>query len=264
MTENPDISDRFLLAQEAAREAGRVALDCFRRRDRLVVEQKGPQDPVSDADRRVEALILKKIEGRFPLDGFLGEESGASAEFETSTRLWVVDPIDGTACFVSGIPTWCVSIALVAEGEIELGVVYDPNADELYAAARGRGATLNGVPVRVSDANDLSLGAVGVGFSSRISPGPSLGVMAKLLEAGGMFQRNGSGALSLAYVAAGRYLGYYEEHINAWDAMAGMALIREAGGWTNNFLANDCLAKGNMALACAPGVARRLREICGA
>ena len=259
----PGASDRFLAAQAVVRDAGRLALDCFRRPDQLTVERKGPQDPVTNADRRVEALIRGEIAARFPSDGFLGEESGANAAFQTSPHVWVADPIDGTDCFVNGIPAWCVSVALVVEGEIEAGVIYDPNADEMFAAARGRGATLNGVPVRTSGAKDLSLGPVGVGFSQRVSSGPTLEVLGKLLKAGGMFQRNGSGALSLAYAAAGRYLGYYEAHINAWDAAAGIALVREAGGWTNDFLANDCLAKGNAVLACAPGVARQLREICG-
>ena len=263
MAHPPGASDRFLAAQAAARTAGRIALARFKRPGGLVIERKGPQDPVSDADRQAEAMIREEIAARFPRDGFLGEESGPNAAFQTASHVWVVDPIDGTACFVSGVPAWCVSVALVVEGEIDLGVVYDPNAEELYAAARGRGATLNGAPVRASEAKNLSLGAVGVGFSRRVPPGPTLEVLGKLLESGGMFQRNGSGALSLAYAAAGRYLGYYEAHINPWDAMAGVALVREAGGWTNDFLADDCLAKGNAVLACAPGVARQLREICG-
>lgn len=259
----PDASDRFLVAQAVAREAGRVALERFRRPEKLAVERKGPQDPVSDADRQVEALIRGEIAACFPRDGFLGEEDGANAALQTASHIWVVDPIDGTDCFVNGIPAWCVSIALAVKGRIELGVVYDPNAGELFAAARRCGATLNGAPVRASDAKDLSLGPVGIGFSQRIQPAPTLRALEKLLKNGGMFQRNGSGALSLAYVAAGRYLGYYEEHINAWDAMAGVLLVREAGGWTNNFFSGDCLAKGNAVLACAHGVARQFREICG-
>jgi myo-inositol-1(or 4)-monophosphatase len=257
------VAERIDQAEEIAREAGALALDFFGRQTELNIERKGLQDTVSQADRAVETLIAQRLTKCFADDAFLGEESGNHGAYSTSGFTWVVDPIDGTDCFINGIRAWCVSIALVRQGEIQGGVIYDPNADELYKAVAGHGASLNGKTIRASAADDLALGIVGMGFSHRVQPGPTVDILAKLLEAGGMYQRNGSGALMLAYVAAGRYLGYYEAHINSWDALAGLALVREAGGWTNDFLSDDGLQQGSVVLASAPGVASSLRAVCG-
>lgn len=259
------LARRFDAAQAIAREAGQLALDYFRDLGALVVERKGLQDEVSIADRAVEDLIRARLAELFPDDGVLGEEGGldgASAEAaQGADGLWVVDPIDGTACFLAGIPVWCVSIAFVAEGAPTLGVIYDPNNDELFAARRGHGAALNGAPIRVSAVESLTEGTVAIGYSTRSRPREILGILDRLLTAGGMFQRNGSGALMLAYVAAGRYLGYYEPHINSWDCLAGIALVDEAGGWTNDFLAGDGLTEGNPIAAAAPGVTDAIRQL---
>jgi myo-inositol-1(or 4)-monophosphatase len=257
------LAERIDQAAAIAREAGSLALDFFGRQGELNIERKGLQDTVSQADRAVESLIAQRLKACFPADAFLGEESGNSGAREGSEFTWVVDPIDGTDCFINGIRAWSVSIALVGQGEVQGGVIYDPNAGELYRAVRGQGASLNGRPIRASAADDLALGIVGVGFSHRVQPGPTIAVLARLLEAGGMYQRIGSGALMLAYVAAGRYLGYYEAHINSWDALAGVVLVREAGGWTNDFLADDGLQQGSVVLASAPGVTASLRSVCG-
>ncbi len=207
---DPSLSSRYHAAQCIARDAGQLALRYFRDPQGLRVQRKGLQDTVSQADREVEALIRERLHRSFPRDAFLGEESGASEGAGDDERTWVVDPIDGTDCFVNTIPVWCVSLALVHRRRIELGVVYDPNTGELFAAQRGAGATLNGVAIGASGATALSEGLVGVGFSHRIQPGPTLAALGRLLSEGGMYQRNGSGALMLAYVACGRYIGYYE------------------------------------------------------
>ncbi len=253
---------RFAFAQDLAREAGALAHRHFTHRETLEVESKGLQDWVSEADREVEAMIRARIAAAFPQDGFLGEESGAAAAAEGGGgAVWVVDPIDGTACFLAGIPTWCISIALVSGGEIELGVVYDPNAEELFAARRGQGAHLNGVPLAPLTARRLADGLFGLGHSTRVPAEAVVGFLADLLDADGMFVRNGSGALMLAYVAAGRLVGYFEPHMNAWDTLAGFALIREAGGWTNDYLTGDALESGNLVAACAPALAGELRTL---
>ncbi|MDJ0942834.1 MAG: inositol monophosphatase [Kiloniellales bacterium] len=250
---------RFAFAQDLAREAGALARRRFAGREALKIESKGLQDWVSEADREVEAMIRARIAAAFPQDGFLGEESGAAVAAEGEAGpTWVVDPIDGTACFLAGIPTWCVSIALVSQGEIELGVVYDPNAEELFAARRGQGVRLNGAPLPPPTASRFADGLFGLGHSTRVPPEDLLGFMADLLQAGGMFVRNGSGALMLAYVAAGRLVGYFEPHMNAWDTLAGFALVREAGGWTNDYLTGDALQSGNPVAACAPALAGEL------
>ncbi len=256
-----DLDARFLAAQDVARDGGRLALRHFRNRDALTVEMKGAQDMVSKADREVEALIHGRLSMHFPGDGFLGEEGGASDG--TSGGLWVVDPIDGTAGFVVGIPVWCVSIAFVAGDEIEIGVVYDPNADEMFATRRGRGAGLNGAPIRASTAMSLDEGTVGIGYSPRTGPRQAVAAIERLLDAGGMYQCNGSCALALAYVAGGRLIGYYEAHIFSWDCLAGIALVRETGGWTNDFLAGDGLMRGNPIIVAAPGLEDAMKNVAG-
>ncbi len=258
---------RLDAAREIAREAGALALDHFRDLGSLTVERKGLQDEVSEADRAVEELICRRIAGIFPGEGVLGEEGGfagaAPEAAQGAEGLWVVDPIDGTACFIVGIPVWCVSIAWVAGGAPAVGVVYDPNADEMFAARRGGGATLNDAPIRLNDDGILTEGSVGVGYSMRCRPQDTLRFLESLLAAGGMFQRNGSGALMLAYVAAGRLLGYYEPHINSWDCLAGICLVNEAGGWTSDFLAGDGLGAGNPIAAAAPGVTDEIKSMAG-
>ena len=174
-----------------------------------------------------------------------------------------MDPIDGTACFVNGIPAWCVSIALVVGSEIEIGVIYDPNTGELFAARRGHGATVNGLTMQPSPAAAFAEGIVGMGHSTRRPASAVVQAIARLLAEGGMFQCNGSGALMIAYVAAGRLIGYYEAHINAWDCLAGLAMVREVGGWTNDFLAGDGLARGNPVAVAAPGLAGAMKELSG-
>lgn len=254
-------SQRYEAAQKLAREAGSLAFDYFRRRGELAVERKGPQDVVSIADREVEALIRRRLADAFPEDAFLGEESGVSGGAGQGQATWVVDPIDGTFCFLNGMPTWCVSIALVRDGAIELGVIYDPNADELYAARRGGGTFLNGVRQPGLTAEAFSDGSFGTGFSHRSAPEEIGPFIQELLADGGIFFCNGSGALMLAYVSVGRLVGYFEPHINSWDCLAGLLLVREAGGWTCDFLADDGLLRGNLCAATTSGLAPKLQNL---
>lgn len=259
-----EILARRILAEQIAQEAGRFALERFRNRGALTVGRKGPHDEVSDADRDTELLIRKRIAAAFPGDAVLGEEAGMADGEGTQADdgwLWVVDPIDGTACFVAGIPVWCVSIAVMHAGRAVIGVIEDPNACETFAGSVGGGATVNGSPISPNPADGLGGGSVGIGYSTRIKPAATLSVLTRLLESGGMFQRNGSGALSIAYVAAGRLIGYYEPHINSWDCLAGLVLVEAVGGWHNDFLADGGLRRGNPVLAAAPGAAAALREI---
>jgi len=238
---------RYELAQVVARKAGEKALEMFRQRDTLVIESKGLQDMVSIADRDTELLIRAEVQASFPEDGFLGEEGGlerADARF-----LWVIDPIDGTACFVNGMHAWCLSIGVLCEGKPVIGVVYDPNSDEMFHALDGHGAFANATALHAAPATALSEGVLGVGFSHRVPVSAFIPFLNRTLSDGGMFIRNGSGALMLAYVAAGRLIGYYEPHINAWDCMAGIVLVREAGGRVNDFLSGEGLLQGNPIIA---------------
>ena len=256
--------DRLELARQVARSSGELALDYFHKRDELTISNKGVQDRVTKADREVERFIYQKITEAFPDDGFLGEEMASGEPVNlVEEGTWVVDPIDGTNCFIFGLPNWCISIAWIQKGEAKIGVIYDPLRDELYSAAVGQGADLNGKLLHVSNATELSDGLTGIGYSTRIQPRALIEPLQRLLEAGGMFIRSGSCASCLAWVAAGRLLGYYEPHINAWDCLAGIVLVREAGGWVNDFLANDGLTRGNPIIAAAPGVVDQIQLVSG-
>lgn len=255
-TESPtpvsiDLDARYMLARMIAREAGQRALQLFRNRAALEVEHKGLQDVVSMADREVEGIVRAYVNDAFPEDAFLGEESasGASAALQSERVVWVVDPIDGTSCFLNGMHAWCVSIGILIDGEPAVGVVFDPNSGELFHAARGQGAFMGETRLTASPARSVCEGVLGVGFSHRVEPGVFIPFLDRLLREGGMFIRNGSGALMIAYVAAGRLIGYYEPHINAWDCLAGIVLVREAGGTVNDFFADGGLLEGNPIIA---------------
>jgi myo-inositol-1(or 4)-monophosphatase len=248
---------RFLAACTIAREAGQLVRTRFLERDEVLkLTFKGPQDYLTQTDGEVERLIAARLAEAFPDDGFFGEEGGGA--FERSA--WIVDPIDGTADFARGVPYFCVSIAFVQDGQTEIGVLYDPMLDELFAARRGAGATLNGRPMRVSPVTDMKQAVVELGWSPRAPFADYLKVATRLNELGAGVKRRGSGALGLAYVAMGRQDAYCELHINAWDAAAAVLLIEEAGGWTNDFLTEDCLTSGNRVLGCTPGLRTALES----
>src|SRR5262249_9378906 len=160
-------------------------------------------------------------------DSFLGEESGGSV----GRDVWVVDPIDGTANFARSIPHFCIAIAFVRDLTTEIGVIYQPVTDELYAARRGAGATRNGETIRVSGIASLTEAVVEAGWSTRRSSDDYLAVLERLPRVGTQVRRAGSGALGLAYVADGRIDAYCELHMNSWDAVAGLLLVQEAGGF---------------------------------
>jgi myo-inositol-1(or 4)-monophosphatase len=245
--------ERFKFASGLIQEAGNLALDYFRCLDTLHVKSKGPQDMASEADLQTELLIRDRLKEKFPEDAFLGEETGRT-EFASGQGIWVVDPIDGTQPFISGLTGWCVSIAFMLNGTLEIGLVGSPARGELFAGHRGAGATLNGKPIRVSAATRLTDGVVGVGYSPRVKPDEFLPVFSRLLGQGAMFYRDGSGALALCYVACGRLIGYVEQHINSWDCLGALTIIQAAGGTINDFLSNDGLWKGNRLIAGPPAL----------
>jgi myo-inositol-1(or 4)-monophosphatase len=249
---NAHITERFEFAANLIREAGTLAAHYFQNIGALTIESKGPQDMVSEADLNVELLIREHLKQRFPDDAFFGEETGAQA-IEGADGIWVVDPIDGTQPFVSGLPDWCISVGFIVGKTLQIGLVYAPIYNELFAAQRGCGATLNGKPIRVKG-NTIKDGVVSVGYSMRLPPEVTLTILRNLLEDGGKFHRNGSAALSLCYVACGRLLAYIEPHVNSWDCLASLAIISEAGGRINDFLAGDGLLKGNRIVAAPPAL----------
>ncbi|HZZ63573.1 MAG TPA: inositol monophosphatase family protein [Roseiarcus sp.] len=243
---------RLLAAEAIAREAGTAARRRFLDAS-FNVRFKGPQDYLTEVDGETEESISSRLNAAFPQDGFIGEETaGRPAGAGGST--WVVDPIDGTSNFARGVPHFCVSIACVAGGRIEVGVIFDPMRDELFSARRGGGTRLNGAPIRPSEATALANSAIEVGWNVRAGAAKYLDLVRRVTLWGAAPFRTGSGALGIAYVAAGRRDGYVEYHINAWDCLAAILLVREAGGYVSDFLSGEGLTKGNPLIACAPGV----------
>ena len=256
--------DRYAFAQEVARRAGALALDYWRDRERLTVELKGPQDFVSRADRDVEALIRREIAAAFPQDLFLGEET-APGFAGTLDRCWIVDPIDGTHNFLRGVPFWNVAIAYVEDGRPRVGVVFDPVAGELYHATRGGGAwrdddAAGRSRLQVAPTTQLAGAYVALGHHDRAPEARYLGIRRRMMAAGISMRNFGAAALQLAHVARGRLDAFIELQLSIWDAIGGLLLVEEAGGYAAPFEPATPTAKA-ACLACAPGIAEGLREL---
>ncbi|GAC13912.1 inositol monophosphatase family protein [Aliiglaciecola lipolytica] len=257
-----DIAQRLEFACDTARKAGQLAFGYFSNLSSLTVVSKGIQDMASEADVNTENLIRAAIAKQYPNDDFFGEESSDTYQAKQGCGVWVVDPIDGTQPFINGIRSWCISISYIENDQIIIGVIYDPCADEMFAASLGHGATLNGKPMKTSAAKSVAEGLISIGYSNRVTPAATLDPLKRLMMQQGMFHRSGSGALSLAYVAAGRLLGYFEPHMNIWDCAAGMLLITEAGGQTYDCLQTDnYLISGSVVIGAADGVYAQLLNI---
>lgn len=251
---------RYKFAENLISEAGQIALSYFYDLSQLIIEKKGHQDLVSQADKNVENFIRQHISAQFPNDGIIGEEGGVSVKTDStdSGYKWVIDPIDGTANFVSGIPAWVVVIALVKDNSVIAGFIFDPVLNELYTATAGEGAFCNGNPLSVSGAKNLHDGSVAVGFSNRSKAGFINKLVDQIVDNGGVFYRNASGALSLAYVAAGKLTGYSEDHMNAWDYLAGQLMVKEAGGYIEEQNIADVLINGGRVIASTPAIFSQL------
>ena len=223
-------------AIQTARDAGRVLAEKFGRA--LQVSHKGEIDLVTEADLAAEQLIVERIRSYHPRHALLAEEAGEvlAVGGADSDHKWIVDPLDGTTNYAHGYPVFCVSIALEHEGRVQLGVVHDPSRDETFAAERGAGATLNGRPVRVSDVAELSSALLCTGFPYDVRRRDEFArhFHRFIMHAQGV-RRDGSAALDLAYVAAGRFEGFWEEGLRPWDVAAGVLLIEEAGGRVTHY-----------------------------
>jgi myo-inositol-1(or 4)-monophosphatase len=257
----PDgVAARTLAAVGIARAAGELQRRYFADRASIGTTFKGPQDYLTVADGAVEKLVTGHIRAAFPGDDVLGEEAGGSRD---PRALWVIDPIDGTANFANGIGHFCISIAFVAEGREEIGVIYDAMRDEMFLARRGHGATCNGRAMKVTSNGDMRRAQFELGWSSRRTTESYTEILTRTVAAGASFRRAGSGALGIAYVADGRSDGYAELHINAWDCLAGLLMVREAGGRTNDFLGAGGLGDGAAVLAGGPAIYDALSKVTG-
>ena len=217
----------------AARKAGRSLVKDFREIENLQVSSKAAGDFVTRADIASEKLIREMLMEARPNYGWLGEESEPVAG-KDPTRRWIVDPLDGTPNFLHGLPHWAVSIALEFKGEIVAAVVFDPAKDELFVAEKGAGAFMNDRRLRVSNRNTMieCLFATGVPFASKRTLPAMMHDLGQLMPASSGMRRWGAAALDLAYVAAGRFDGFWERELSPWDIAAGLLLVREAGGFT--------------------------------
>lgn len=216
-----------------AREAGALLLTYFN--PQIKIEYKSDVDLVTAADRASEKLIVERLKARWPEHGIVGEE-GTRSDTGAAYR-WFVDPLDGTTNFAHGYPVFCVSIALARQDDqLEVGVLYDPTRDELFAAERGQGATLNGKPLRVSKTTRLAESILGTGFPShKRHQNPNIHFYQQITLRSHGVRRAGSAALDLANVAAGRYDGFWEFNLNPWDTAAGVLIVQEAGGRVTRF-----------------------------
>ena len=266
------LSAHMTVMQNAAQKAAKRLLRDFSEVEQLQVSVKGPGDFVSAADIRAETTLREELTRARPGYAFLMEESGQSGSDKWAWR-WIVDPLDGTTNFLHGIPHWCISIALekrLPDGgaEIAAGLIYNPAADEMFWAERGGGAFVNARRLRVSARREMkeALFATGIPFAvvapqNRLAFARTLGAM--MPQVAGV-RRFGAAALDLAWVAAGRYDGYWELGLKAWDMAAGILLVRESGGYVTDPHGGEVhprIAAGNDVVAANPHLHARLREL---
>lgn len=243
------------VAEEGARRAGRLLAERFH--GRRTLEYKGGIDLVTDADRAAEALVLGLLRQHYPHHALLAEESGASRG--TGLR-WIVDPLDGTTNYAHQVPHYCVSVGVDGPEGLLAGAIYNPMLDELFSAARGEGATLNGQPLRVSECTELNRALLCTGFPYDVQQNPEapVGLLRHFIVRVQGMRRTGSAALDLAYVAAGRFDGYFEFGLKPWDEAAGALLVQEAGGVMRRIDGAPYQVGFGDVLACAPGLAAQL------
>jgi myo-inositol-1(or 4)-monophosphatase len=222
-------SDYISKASEIARSAGALLMEYFARGVRTEYKGSGTVDVVTEADRASEKLIVASLKAAFPTHGVFAEEG--TREQIAGEFLWYVDPLDGTTNFAHGFPVFCVSMGLIRNRELLAGVIFDPTRDELFAAERGAGATLNGEAIHVSKVKTLGESLLGTGFpSKKRHEHPNIQFYHQLTLRSHGIRRPGSAALDLTCVASGRYDGYWEFRLNPWDTAGGALLVQEAGG----------------------------------
>ena len=236
--------------QAAARKAARGLIRDFGEVENLQVSRKGPADYVTEADRRAERILRAELAKARPGFGLLMEESGET-EGEDTRRRWIVDPLDGTTNFLHGIPHFAISIGLEEDGAMVAGVVYEPLRDELFWAEKGVGCYLNRRRLRVSSRRRLSEAvlATGIPFKGRAGKHAFLATVESAIDNTAGIRRLGSAALDLAYVAAGRYDGFWEFGLSPWDVAAGIVLVREAGGFVTDIAGRPAAIGGGSILA---------------
>jgi len=216
-------------AIETARQAGNILLEKFGRK--IEISKKGEIDLVTEADLASEKFIIDRVKTHYPQHSILAEESGDAVLIGDSKWKWIIDPLDGTTNYAHGYPCFCVTLAIEHKGEIVIGVSYDPTRDEMFSAEKGNGASLNNKSINVSETSKLSESLLVTGFPYDVSKRDNFaGNFTNMLLKSRAVRRDGSAAIDLAYVACGRFDGFWEEGLNPWDMAAGVLLVEEAGG----------------------------------
>ena len=234
----------------AARKASRRLVRDFGEVEQLQVSRKGPGDFVTEADRRTEQILHEELAKARPGFGFLMEEAGEVIG-ESGDERWIIDPIDGTTNFLHGIPHFAISIGVERDGEMVAGIIYEPVRDELFWAERNEGAYLNRRRLRVSERGTLAdaLLATGIPFGDRMGKKSFIAMLNAVMEKTSGVRRLGSAALDLAYVAAGRYEGFWETGLSPWDIAGGIVIVREAGGMVSEIDGRSNMLYGNSIIA---------------
>ncbi|MEB4589389.1 inositol monophosphatase family protein [Candidatus Thiothrix sp. Deng01] len=252
-------------ATDAAREAGEAIRHYANKVHKLNIQNKDHNDFVSEVDRQAEQIIVRHLQRAYPEHAFFGEENGKQGV--ASDYEWIIDPLDGTTNFLYGIPQYSVSIALKHKGRLTVGVVYDPLRDETFGAARGEGATLNGRRIRVSERSSMQSALLGTGIPFRANQNLDLYLqtLKVLLPDTAGVRRPGSAALDLAWVACGRFDGFWEFGLHEWDMAAGVLLVQEAGGLISDMHGDNNHLKTGDVVAANPKVfkemIKRLRPV---
>ena len=243
----------------AVRKAGRGMTRDFGEVENLQVSRKGPADFVSNADRRAERTLQRELEKVRPGYGFLLEEGGEIKGTDPQHR-WIIDPLDGTTNFLHSIPLFAISVALERDGEIVAGIVYNPISDELFAAERGKGAFLNDRRLRVAARRSLEdcVVTLGIPHLGRGDHDAWLATQRAIMARTQGIRRTGTAALDLAWVAAGRFDGFVETGLSAWDIAAGIILVKEAGGYVTDMRNRDVSLKSGEVVAANPEVHNEL------
>jgi len=251
------------IAVKAARRAGTIITRAAMNLERLTITRKAHSDFVSEVDRAAEEAIIKILLDAYPDHSILAEESGKSGQVGKSEYQWIIDPLDGTTNFLHGFPKYCVSIALLYRGVLSQAVIYDPVSDELFTASRGGGAFLNDHRIRVSKRIQLGESLIGTGFPFRdfTHMEAYLAMFKDLIPKTAGIRRPGSAALDLAYVAAGRYDGFWETGLAPWDIAAGCLLILEAGGMVSDLEGNGQYLKSGQVVAGNPKIFVQLLQV---
>lgn len=258
------MSPELNIARKAALAAADSINKISQREALLSVEKKRDNDFVSKADKISEAIIIQTIQRAYPDDQIIAEESGSTDN--NTERTWIIDPIDGTSNFLHGIPHYSISIALMEQKKITNALIYDPTRDELFTATRGRGAFLNEHRIRINNEKSLSgaLLATSFPFRDRNQLSRYLVQFKNIFKNAEDIRRTGSAALDLAYVAAGRFDGYWESGLNIWDIAAGVLLIEESGGQCldfsagKNYLKKGEIIAGNLKISAA--IAAKIKQ----